>query len=162
MLPITFLLPLFLVWGRRVIRISRLLIWSKTLMELIFNPCCEFPWSPEGPVSQIHSPHLHVRVPWIFSDLLRSVQMLKRERGSESNGTLPHLFNFMVKLQPWFLSLRWKTCLRRNCSQGSCACREGLALGQNTLMIMMMTIILQLWTYNHPPPQNSSIYIFTK
>ena len=29
-------------WGRRVIGISRSLIWSKTLMELIFNPCGEF------------------------------------------------------------------------------------------------------------------------
>ena len=30
--------------------------------------------------------------PRIFSDLLRSVQMLKRERGAESNENLPHLF----------------------------------------------------------------------
>ena len=28
----------------------------------------------------------------IFSDLLRFVQMLKREWGAESNGKLPHLF----------------------------------------------------------------------
>ena len=28
--------------GRRVIGISGSLIWSKTLMELIFNPCAEF------------------------------------------------------------------------------------------------------------------------
>ena len=28
--------------GRRVIGISRSLIWSRTLMELIFNPCGEF------------------------------------------------------------------------------------------------------------------------
>ena len=28
--------------GRRVIVISGSLIWSKTLMELIFNPCGEF------------------------------------------------------------------------------------------------------------------------
>ena len=27
-------------------------IWSKILMELIFNPCGEFQWSPEGQVSQ--------------------------------------------------------------------------------------------------------------
>ena len=37
----------------------------------------------------------------------------------------------LVKLQPWFLSLRWKTCLRQNCSLGSCTCSEGPALGQN-------------------------------
>ena len=45
-----------------------------------------------GPVSQIHSPHLHAGAPGIFSDLLRSVQMLKREWGAESNGKLTNLF----------------------------------------------------------------------
>ena len=47
----------------------------------------------------------------------------------------------LVKLQPWFLSLQWKTCLCQNCSLGSCACSEGPALGQNTLMMMMMMMI---------------------
>ena len=46
----------------------------------------------EGPVSQIHSPHLHVGAPGIFAELLRSVQMIKREWGAESNGKLPRLF----------------------------------------------------------------------
>ena len=36
--------------------------------------------------------------------------MLKREWDAESNGKLPHLFIY-IKLQPWFLSLQWKTCL---------------------------------------------------
>ena len=61
-------------------------------MELIFKPCGEFRRSPEGPFSEIHSPHLHAGVPGIFSDLLRSAQMLKSEWGVESNGKLPHLF----------------------------------------------------------------------
>ena len=39
----------------------------------------------------MHSPHLLVDAPGIFSDLLRSVQMLKGEWGAESNGKLPHL-----------------------------------------------------------------------
>ena len=104
-------------------------------MELIFNPCSEFRWSLAGPVSQIHSPHLHVGAPGIFSDLLRSVQMLKREWVVESNGKLPYLFS-LVKLQPWFLSLRWKTCLWQNRSLCSCTCSEGPALGQNTLMMI--------------------------
>ena len=74
-----------------VFEISGSLIWTKSLMELIFNLCGEFRWSPEGPVSQIHSPHLHVGAPGIFSDLLKSIQMLKREWVAESNGKLPHL-----------------------------------------------------------------------
>ena len=36
---------------------------KKTLMEQRFNPCGEFRWSPEGPVCQIHFPHLHVGAP---------------------------------------------------------------------------------------------------
>ena len=76
--------------GRRVIGISGSLIWWKTLMELIFNPCSKFWWSLEDPVSQIRCPH--IGAPVIFLDLLRSVQMLKREWGAESNGKLPHLF----------------------------------------------------------------------
>ena len=70
---------------------------SETLYiyTLIFNPCGEFRWSSGGPVSQIHSHHLHVDAPGIFSDLLRSVQILKRDWNAESNGKLPHLFS------PW-------------------------------------------------------------
>ena len=47
----------------------------KTLIELIFNPCSEFRWSREGPVSHIHSPHLHGGAPGIFWDLLRFVYL---------------------------------------------------------------------------------------
>ena len=65
--------------------------WSKTLMELIFNPCGKFRRNPEGAVSQIHSPHLHVDAPDNLSDLLRSVQILKREWDAENNRKLPHL-----------------------------------------------------------------------
>ena len=42
--------------------------------------------------SQIHSPHLLAAVPGMFSDLLRSDEMLNREWGSESNGKRTHLF----------------------------------------------------------------------
>ena len=69
---------------------------------------------------QTHSPHLHVGVPGIFSDLLRSVQMLRREWGGESNGKLPHLFipgktasledQPSTELLPRFLRLLWSTC----------------------------------------------------
>ena len=45
-----------------------------------------------------------------------------------------------VKLQPWFLSLRWKICLRQNWSLGSYACSEGPAIGQTTLIIIYIYI----------------------
>ena len=48
----------------------------------------------------------------------------------------------LVKLQPWFLSLRWMTCLWQNFSQGSSACSEGPTLVQNTLMVMMISEIV--------------------
>ena len=70
-------------WEWRVIEISRSLILSKTLMNF---------GGLEGPVSQIHSHNLYMGALGIFSDLLRSVQMLKREWGVESNGKLLHLF----------------------------------------------------------------------
>ena len=39
---LAYYVPISLLWGRRAIGISGSLIWSKTLMELIFNPCGEF------------------------------------------------------------------------------------------------------------------------
>ena len=91
-IPMEFLNKMYMIWMKNWV--SGSLIWSKTLMEPIFNPCSEFRWSPDGPVSQIHSSCLHVGAPGIFSNFLRSVQMLKRERVGW-NGKLPHLFN------PW-------------------------------------------------------------
>ena len=59
----------------------------------IFNPRGEFRWIPEGPVSQIQSPHLHVGTPRIISDLLKPVQMLKRQSGVTAHSrTLPPLY----------------------------------------------------------------------
>ena len=62
-------------------------------MELIFNPYGEFQLRPESPVSQIHSPHLHDGTPGIFSDLLRSVQTLKKSGVRKKlEATVLHLF----------------------------------------------------------------------
>ena len=124
-----------------MIGISGSLIWSKTLMELIFNPCGEFRLSREGPVIQIHSPHLHVGAPGIFSDLLRFVKMLKREWGCGKQREATAPIQSLVKPQLRFLSLRRKTCLRQNCSLGYCVCSEGPDLAQNTLMMMVMMTI---------------------
>ena len=124
--------------GRRVIDISGSLIWLKTRMKLIFNLCGVFWWSAEDPVSLIHSPHLHVGAPAIFLDLLRSVQMLKRNWGAESYRTysIPGKTAALVpefavedlpsaELQPRFLCLQWSP-----------------AFAQNTLMVMTMIVTL--------------------
>ena len=74
--------------------------WDFRISDLVKNPdgtdvspLGQISVSPEGPVRHIHSPHLLVGAAGIFSDILRSVQMLKREWGAESNGKLPHLLN---------------------------------------------------------------------
>ena len=124
-------------------------------MELIFfNTCGEFRWSPEGPVSLIQSPHPHVCAPGIFSDLLRSVQMLTREWGAESNGKLSHLF-IPNKTAARFLSLRWKTCLRQNCSIGPCSCSKSPVLVQNTLMMIIK--VRPMIEYLDRPPSTAEI-----
>ena len=61
-------------------------------MQLIFNPyskfLCEVRWAQLAKSTLLTS----MLVPLgFFSDLSMSVQMLKREWGSESNGKLPHL-----------------------------------------------------------------------
>ena len=124
---------------RRVISDLGSLIWPKILMELIFNPCREFQGSLDGPVSQTDSPHLHVGVLGIFSDILRSVQMLKRDCGAESNGKLPHLFipSKIVILVPEFAV---EDLPSGELKPGFCACSEGPVLGQNTLLIMILQL----------------------
>ena len=48
-------------------------------------------------MKQIHYPHLHAGAHGIFSDLLKSLQMLKREWGAKSNGKLPQLLYILGK-----------------------------------------------------------------
>ena len=97
-------------------------IWSKTLMELIFNLCSEFQLSLEaqlatlGPLGSFQ----------IFKGLFRCSRESGVQKATRRNCT----YSSLVKLQPWFVSLQWK-----NCSLGSCTCSKGPALGQNTLMI---------------------------
>ena len=119
--------------GAKMIGINESLIWSSTMMEMIFNTCGEFRWSPEDPVSQIQSPHLHAGVPGIFLDILSSIQMLKSESGVRKATGSYRIYPSLVTLQPWFLSLRW--AFEQNCGLGSWFCSERPALGQNTLMM---------------------------
>ena len=65
-------------------------------------------------LAKIHSPHLHVGVPGsfkVYSDAKERVGYVK-----ERETTAP--IQSLVKLQPWFLSFEWKTCLQQNCSLG--------------------------------------------
>ena len=119
-------------------------------MELIFNPCGEFRRGPEGPLNQINSNHLQVCAPGIFSNLLRSVQRLKREWGAESNGKLPHLFNpgKTAALVPEFAVEGFPSA--ETAVLVSAPCSEGPDLGQNTLMMMVMMIMMILTWSSHP------------
>ena len=115
--------------------------WSKTLMELIFNHCGEIRWSPEGPVSQIQSPNLHVGAPGNFSDLLKFVQMLKRER------SLLHLsiHSKTATLVPYFvvedLSLGRTAALMPEFAV------KDLPLGQNILMMIFDLVFCPTWKF---------------
>ena len=89
--------------------ISGSLIWSKTLMELIFNSCGEVRRARLAK-SNLLTSTLH----WCPWDLLRSFKVCSdaKERvgcGKQREATTP--IQSLLKLQPWFLSLRWKTCL---------------------------------------------------
>ena len=115
-----------------------------------FNPHGEFRWNPnpEGPVSQIHSPHLLLGAPGIFFKVCSDA---KERVGCRKQREATAHIQSLVELQPLFLSLRWKTFLRQNCSLGSCACSEGPALGQNTLMMYIyyfesITIAIEVFT----------------
>ena len=84
------------------------------------KPLGEFWWSLEGPLSQIHSSPPH-GAPGVFSDLSRSVKMLKREWYVEAMGsyrtysipgkTAALVLEFAVEdlplaeLHPWLLRL---------------------------------------------------------
>ena len=103
-----------------------LLSGQKPWCNWYLTPVVNFCEVPEDPVNQIHSPHSHFGAAGIFSYLLRSVQILKREWGAESNesnrtysipGKSAALVpEFAVKdlpsaeLHPRFLRFQWRTC----------------------------------------------------
>ena len=118
-----------------MIGISGSLIWSKTLMELIFNPCGEFRRAQSAKSSFLTSSLVPVGSFQFSSDAKERVGC-----GKQREATAP--IKSLAKLQPRFLSLWWKTWLRQNCSLGSSACSEGPAFGHNTLMIMIIISIL--------------------
>ena len=141
-LPVAFR-TIYIERGRRVIGIFRSLIQSKTSMELIFNH-----WvnsvkfgGPSQP-NPLSSPPLSCPC-----DLFRSFKFCSdaKERvlcEKQREATAP--IQSLVKLQPWFLSLQWTTCLWQNFNLSSCACSEGLSLGQNTLLVIYF---ITVWQY---------------
>ena len=64
----------------------------------------------------------------IFQDLFRCY---RKSGVRKATGSYP-IYSSLVKLQPWFLSWRWKTCFGQNCSLGAWVSSERPALGQNT------------------------------
>ena len=130
-------------------------LWSgqKTLMELIFNPW----YFGEVRRDQLAKPTL------LISSLvpLGSFKGCSgaKERmgcGKQREATAP--IQSLVKLQPWILSLWWKTCLRQNCSLGSCACSERPDLGEKTLIVMMIYFIYILYIYIYIYISTSSVF----
>ena len=71
---------------------------------------------------------------WYPWDLFRSFKFCSdaKESGVRKATGSYRTYSILVKTAALFLSLRWKPCHRQNCNLGSCACSEGLALGQNT------------------------------
>ena len=63
--------------------------------------------------------------------------MLKGKWGAERNGTLPHV-SIPGKTTTLVPEVAVENLLRQKCSLGPCACILGPALGQSTLMMMMM------------------------
>ena len=43
-------------------------------------------------------------------------------------------------MQPWFLSLWWKTCLRQNCNLGSCVCSGRPAFGRIATLVPVFAV----------------------
>ena len=124
-------------------RVGAKVNWDFRTSDLVIKPWwnwCLTPvanfGSPEGPVSQIHSPHLLVGAPGIFFRSFKVSSDAKERVGCRKQWEATAPIRSLVKLQPSFLSLQWKTCLRQNCSLGFSACSEGPAFGQNTLMMI--------------------------
>ena len=72
--------------------------------------------------------------PGIFSDLLKSVQMLKREWVRKETGSY-RTYSSLVKLQPWFLSLWWDTCLWAELQPWFLSLRGRSAFGRTAILV---------------------------
>ena len=109
--------------GRRVIGNSGSPIRSKPLMELIVTLVANF---GEVRRAQLAKSTLTSTLVPLGSFKFCSDAKEKEGCGKQWKATAP--IQSLVKLKSCLLSLQWKTCLRQNCSLGSCAGSEG----QNT------------------------------
>ena len=87
---------------------------------------------------------------WCPWDLFKSLKFCLNAKekvvcGKQREATAP--IQSLVKLQPWFLSLQWKTCLRQNCRLGSCTCSEWPAFGQNIIFKLFYNYFYILYLY---------------
>ena len=102
------------IWDTLYVCIS--LVWSRR-WNWYLTPVVNF---GEVRKAQLAKSTLQAGAPGIFSNLLRSVQML-RECGVQKAVGSYCTYSSLVKLQPWFLSLRWKRrpAFGQNCSLGA-------------------------------------------
>ena len=106
--------------------------WSKILMEVILTVIHVVNFGEVRRTQLAKSTLLtSTLVPLGSFQIFKICSDAKKRVGCEKRETTAPI-QFLVKLQPWFMSLRRKTCLRQNCNLGSCTCSEGPALGQNT------------------------------
>ena len=121
--------------GRRVVWISRSLIWSKPLMELIFNPCDEFRRKPGGPSYQNPFSLPPRWCPWVLFTSFKVVSDDKERVGygkqREATAHINPLQN--CNLGSWVCGGR--PAFGQNCSLCAWVCKERPALGQNILII---------------------------
>ena len=97
--------------------------------------------------------------PGIFPDLLRTVQMLKREWVAESSGKLLHLFipSKTATLVPAFAVK--DLFLDRTATLAPVFFSQRHALGQNTLIMMMMMMMMTIYLSSscHPPVDDEGL-----
>ena len=101
-------------------------------MKLLCNPCRKFRVT-FGRTQFAKSTLLTSTM--VLCDLLRSVQMLKREWNAESNGKLPHII-FHSKTPSLFPEFG------QDCNLGFCVCRERPALGHKLWITLIIIIIV--------------------
>ena len=94
------------------------------------DPCIHIPRGPSWPVMGIPlsftlliATLVSLESFQVFQGLFRCKKEVECRKQRETTASIHSL----VKMQPWFLSLRWKTCLRQNCSPGSCASRTSFS-----------------------------------